>query len=89
MSSEVPPRPAEFGESELAKPTELSRRRDLRGGRARDWMLIASQRQNDVHLFSAQTSLGGVLGGNLAFYTMITSRTCLEVPVQSIKWKRR
>src|ERR1035441_5961266 len=26
---------------------------------------------------SAQTCLGGVLGGNLAFYTMITSKTCL------------
>ena len=42
-----------------------------------------------VHRFAAQTFLGGVLGGNLAFYTMIMSRTCLEVPVQSIKWKRR
>jgi len=42
-----------------------------------------------VHRFSAQTCLGGVLGGNLAFYSMIMSRTCLEVPVQSTKWKRR
>jgi hypothetical protein len=42
-----------------------------------------------AHRFAAQTFLGGVLGGNLAFYTMIMSRTCLEVPVQSIKWKRR
>jgi hypothetical protein len=32
-----------------------------------------------------QTVLGGVLGGNLAFYTMITSRTGLQVAVQSIK----
>ena len=42
-----------------------------------------------AHRFAAQTFLGGVLGGNLAFYTMIMSRTRLEVPVQSIKWKRR
>jgi hypothetical protein len=42
-----------------------------------------------VHRNAAQTFLGGVLGGNLAFYTMITARTCLEMPVQSIKWKRR
>ena len=42
-----------------------------------------------AHRFAAQTFLGGVLGGNLALYTMIMLRTCLEVPVQSIKWKRR
>ena len=34
---------------------------------------------------SAQTVLGGVLGGNSAFYTMITSITGLLVAVQSIK----
>jgi hypothetical protein len=38
---------------------------------------------------SAQTFLGGILGGKLASYTMITLTVCLEVPVPSIKWKRR
>ena len=37
---------------------------------------------------STQTCFGGVLGGNLAFYTMITRTTYPEVPVQSIKWRR-
>jgi hypothetical protein len=32
---------------------------------------------DDLHQFSAQTDLGGVLGGNLASYTMITSKTGL------------
>ena len=44
---------------------------------------------DDVHQFSAQTSWGGVLGGNLADYTMIMSGTDLDVPVQSIKWEMR
>jgi hypothetical protein len=38
---------------------------------------------DDVHPLSAQTSLGGILGGKLAFYTMITLRGRQQ------KWKRR
>jgi hypothetical protein len=36
MFSELLRLPAEFGKRELAKPTELSRRRDLREGRVRE-----------------------------------------------------
>ena len=32
---------------------------------------------NGLHRNAAQTVLGGALGGNLAFYTMITSKTGL------------
>ena len=37
----------------------------------------AARMDDHVASVSAQTFLGGVLGGNLAFYTMITSRTGL------------
>ncbi len=49
----------------------------------------AARMDDHVASVSAQTVLGGVLGGNLAFYTMITSRTGLSVAVQSIKRIRR
>lgn len=82
----------------LSNPGRLSR--SNRNARLKEASLLpydvarSSRTSCDVHCggahrFAAQTVLGGVLGGNLAFYTMITARTCLEVPVQSIKWKRR
>jgi hypothetical protein len=64
-------------------------RADTYGYHAQALAPIHSEHSDDAHQFSAQNRLGGVLGGNLANYTMITSKTCLQVRLQSIKRKRR